>query len=90
MIVFLITAKLDPYGCGRDIVQYVYSYLEKRKQCVKINNTKSEFKYILSGVPQGSIVGPILFNLFSNDFFKFIESASIHNFLAILLRISQI
>ena len=76
----LLIAKLDAYGFGRDIVEYVYSYLENRKQCVKINNTKSDFKYILSGVPQGSIVGPILFNLFLKDFFTFIESASIHNF----------
>ena len=69
----LLIAKLDAYGFGRDIVEYVYSYLENRKQCVKINNTKSDFKYILSGVPQGSIVGPILFNLFLNDFLRLLN-----------------
>ena len=40
----------------------------------------SGFKEIISGVPQGSTVGPILFNAFLNDFFYDIENASVHNF----------
>ena len=40
----------------------------------------SGFKEIISGVPQGSIVGPILFNAFLNDFFHDIENSSVHNF----------
>ena len=40
----------------------------------------SGFKEIISGVPQGSIVGPILFNAFLNDFFYDIENSSVHNF----------
>ena len=54
--------------------------MENRKQCVKINNTSSSLKIISSGVPQGSVVGPLLFNLFINDRFYFIEKVSIHNF----------
>ena len=50
------------------------------KQCVCINNTLSEFNKVISGVPQGSIVGPILFNCFFNDFYYFIENAKVHNF----------
>ena len=51
-----------------------------RKQCVCINNILSEFNKVISGVPQGSIVGPILFNCFFNDFYYFIENANVHNF----------
>ena len=46
---------------------------------MRINNIYSGFEEIISGVPQGSIVGPILFNAFLNDFFYNIENASVHN-----------
>ena len=47
---------------------------------MRINNIYSDFEEIISGVPQGSIIGPILFNAFLNDFFYDIENASVHNF----------
>ena len=47
---------------------------------MRINNIYSGFEEIISGVPQGSIVGRILFNAFLNDFFYDIENASVHNF----------
>ena len=58
----------------------IYSYLNSRKQRVKVNNIKSTFEEIISGSPQGSIVGPILFKVFLNDFFYFVLVASAHNF----------
>ena len=61
-------------------LKYIYSYLTNRKQCVKINNTHSSQQNIVSGVPQGSIVGPILFNVFLNDFFQFFNKVPVHNF----------
>ena len=77
----LLIAKLSAYGLGSDSLCYIYSYLFKdRKQCVEINNTQSKFDTIISGVPQGSIFGPILFNIFFNDFFFFIPKAPVHNF----------
>ena len=59
---------------------YIYSYLSNRKQCVRINNVHSSFQNVVSGLPEGSIVGPTLFNCFFNDFFYFIDKASVHNF----------
>ena len=59
---------------------YIYYYFSNRKQCVRINNVNSRFQNVISGVPQGSIVGPTLFNCFFNDFFYFIDKASVHNF----------
>ena len=75
----LIIAKLAAYGIERRTLRLIYSYLKGRKQCVKINNTYSDYNEIISGVTQGSILGPILFNLSINDLF-FFEVASMHNF----------
>ena len=76
----LINAKLAAYGFKRETLRLTYSYLKGRKQCVKINNTYSDYNEIISGVPQGSILGPVFFNLSINDLFFFIEKASMHNF----------
>ena len=76
----LIIDKLGAYGIERETLRLIYSYLKRRKQCVKINNIYSDYNEIISGVPQGSILGPILFNLSINDLFFFIEIASMHNF----------
>ncbi len=63
----LLIAKLDAYGFSENALIYIYSYLKGRKQAVKIGNVISELLEILSGIPQGSILGPILFNIFIND-----------------------
>ena len=76
----ILIAKLEAYGINENFLAYLHSYLSKRKQCVRINNVTVDFETIISGVPQGLIVGPILFNCFFNDFFYFIEKASVHNF----------
>ena len=56
----LLIAKLSAYGLSSDSLCYIYY----RKQCVQINNKQSEFDTIISGVLQGSIFGPISFNIF--------------------------
>ena len=76
----MLIAKLSAYGLNGNASKYIYTYLKNRKQFVRVNNVCSDFKYITSGVPQGSIVGPILFNAFLNDFFFCIRKASVHNF----------
>ena len=76
----LLIAKLAAYGLSEEALMYILSYLSNRKQCVRINDTYSEFENIITGVPQGSILGPLLFNLSINDLFFFILIASVHNF----------
>ena len=63
----LIIAKVSAYNFSDEALSYIYSYLTNRRQYVRINNTHSQLKTIISGVPQGSILGPILFNLSIND-----------------------
>ena len=75
-----LLAKLTAYGIDDNLLLYIHCYLLNRKQCVYISNTLSEFNKVISGVPQGSIVGPILFNCFFNNFYYFIENAKVQNF----------
>ena len=58
----LLIAKLAAYGLDEKSLLLIYFYLQNRQQCVRVNNSRSNFKNIISGVPQGSILGPLLFN----------------------------
>ena len=62
----LLIAKLEAYGIGRSSLLLLMPYLKHRRQSVKIKGIRSLFQLIKSGVPQGSILGPILFNIFIN------------------------
>ena len=65
---FLI-AKMDAYDFSKDAVTLLYSYLKRRKQNARINNTHSAFQILLSRVPRGSLLGPLLFTIFINDLY---------------------
>ena len=59
---------------------FIRSYLKRRKQNMKIDNIFSSFQTLLSGVPQGSILGLVLFNIFLNDLLTVPKKSQLYNF----------
>ena len=76
----LLIAKLNAYCFSLTALKLVHNYLSNRKQRTKTNSTYSSFLEIIFGIPQGSILGPLLFNIFLIDLFFIIEDTDIASY----------
>ena len=76
----ILTAKLGLYGFHTEALNYVKSYLDNRKQRVRVNRNFSAWQETIAGVLQDFILGTFLFDIFLNDLFQFVSSSKLSNY----------
>ena len=76
----VLIAKLYAYGLIEETATFFYSYLNRRGQTVRIDDILRSLQVLISGVPQGSMLGPIIFNTFLNDLLEVLKNSDIYNF----------
>ena len=69
-----LIGKLESYGIKGKLLNWIIAFLNGRTQLVKVNGSESTSSCVLSGIPQGSVLGPILFVVYINDLLEDIES----------------
>ena len=76
----ILLCKLSSYGLTENATKLMESYLSDRTQQIKIGNVVSSWAEIQKGVPHGSILGPLLFNVIINVIFYFIKNCNLYNY----------
>lgn len=76
----ILLNKLEYFGLHTSSINLIKNYLLKRCQRVRLNSALSDYVEISQGVPQGSILGPLLFSLYSCDFHKHLRVCSSHQY----------
>ena len=63
----ILISKMEHYGVKGEAINLIRGYLYQRQQLVELNSCLSDMRYIETSIPQGSVLGPLLFSIYIND-----------------------